>query len=329
MLSIFSDMVERFLEIFMDDFSVFGDSFDDCLTNLEKVLNRCEQKNLVLNWEKCHFMVTNGIVLGHIVSSKRIEVDKSKIELIANLSTPKSIKDVRSFLGHAGFYIRFIKDFSVISKPLCNLLTKENVFEWTEQCEKAFVKLKSLVTFALVIQPPDWSLPFEIMCDASDYAVGAVLGQRKDKKPYVIYYASKTLNSAQMNYTTTEKELLVVVFACDKFRSYLVGSPVVIFNDHATLKYLLSKKDSKARLVRWILLLQEFDITIKDKKDTENVVANHLSRLTTDSRSDITPIDDYFPDESLFYVSAMPWFANIVNFLVSGQLSAHWSTQDK
>jgi hypothetical protein len=322
-------MVERFLEIFMDDFSVFGDSFDDCLTNLEKVLNRCEQKNLVLNWEKCHFMVTNGIVLGHIVSSKRIEVDKSKIELIANLPTPKSIKDVRSFLGHAGFYIRFIKDFSVISKPLCNLLTKENVFEWTEQCEKAFVKLKSLVTFALVIQPPDWSLPFEIMCDASDYAVGAVLGQRKDKKPYVIYYASKTLNSAQMNYTTTEKELLVVVFACDKFRSYLVGSPVVIFSDHATLKYLLSKKDSKARLVRWILLLQEFDITIKDKKDTENVVANHLSRLTTDSRSDITPIDDYFPDESLFYVSTMPWFANIVNFLVSGQLSAHWSTQDK
>ena len=223
MLSIFSDMVERFLEIFMDDFFVFGDSFDDCLTNLEKVLSRCEEKNLVLNWEKCHFMVTNGIVLGHIVSSKGIEVDKSKIELIANLPTPKSVKDVRSFLGHAGFYRRFIKDFSVISKPLSNLLTKDNIFEWTEHCEEAFVKLKNLLTSAPVIQPPDWSLPFEIMCDASDYAVGAVLGQRKDKKPYVIYYASKTLNSAQMNYTTTEKELLAVVFACEKFRSYLVG----------------------------------------------------------------------------------------------------------
>jgi len=167
------------------------------------------------------------------------------------------------------------------------------------------------------------------MCDVSDYAVGAVLGQRKDKKPYVIYYASKTLNSAQMNYTTTKKELLAVVFACEKFRSYLVGSPVVVFSYHAALKYLLSKKDSKARLVRWILLLQEFDITIKDKKGTENVVADHLSRLTTDSRSDITPIDDYFPDESLFSVSTMPWYANIVNFLVSGQLPAHWSTQDK
>jgi hypothetical protein len=128
MLSIFSDMVKRFLEIFMDEFSIFGDSFYDCLTNLEKVLNRCEEKNLMLNWEKYHFMVTNDIVLSHIVSSIRIEVDKSKIELIANLLTPKSVKDVRSFLGHAGFYRRFIKDFSVISKPLYNLLTKDNVF---------------------------------------------------------------------------------------------------------------------------------------------------------------------------------------------------------
>jgi len=326
MLSIFSNMVKHFLEIFMDDFSVFGDSFDDCLTNLEKVLNRCEEKNLVLNWEKYHFMVTNDIVLGYIILLTGIEVDKSKIELIANLPTPKSIKDVRSFLGHAGFYRRFIKDFSVISKSLSNLLTKDNIFEWTEHYEKAFVKLKNLLTSAPVIQLPDWSLPFEIMCDANNYVVGVVLGQRKDNKPYVIYYASKTLNSAQMNYNTTEKELLTVVFACEKSRSYLVGSPVVIFSDHAALKYLLSKKDSKARLVRWILLLQEFDITIKDKKGTKNVVADHLSRLTIDSTSEITQINDYFPDKYLLYVSTMPWFANIVNFLVSGHLPAHWST---
>jgi len=182
MLSIFSDMVECFLEIFMDDFSVFGDSFDDCLTKLKKVLSRCEEKNLVLNWKKCHFMVTNGIVLGHIISSKGIEIDKSKIELIANLPAPKSIKDVRSFLGHAGFYRRFIKDFSVISKPLSNLLIKDNIFEWIKHCEEAFVKLKNLITSAPVIQPPYWSLPFEIMCDAGDYVVGAVLEQRKDKR---------------------------------------------------------------------------------------------------------------------------------------------------
>jgi hypothetical protein len=143
MLNIFSDMVERFLEIFMDDFSVFGDSFDDYLTNLENVLSRCEEKNLVLNWEKCHFMVTNGIVLGHIVSSKGIEVDKSKIELIANLATPKSIKDVRSFLGYAGFYRRLIKDFSVISKPLSNLLTKDNILNGLNIVKKPLLNLKT------------------------------------------------------------------------------------------------------------------------------------------------------------------------------------------
>jgi len=132
-----------------------------------------------------------------------------------------------------------------------------------------------------------------------------------------------------MNYTTTEKELLAVVFACEKFRSYLVGSPVVVFSDHAALKYLLFKKDSKARLVRWILLLQEFDIIIKDKKGTENVIVDHLSGLTIDSTSNITLINDYFPDKSLLSFSTMPWFANNVNFLPTGDLPAHWITQDK
>ncbi|XP_058189447.1 uncharacterized protein LOC131307046 [Rhododendron vialii] len=216
MMGIFSDMVEKIVEVFMDDFSVFGDSFDECLENLGKVLQRCEEKQLVLNWEKCHFMVTQGIVLGHIVSSKGIEVDKAKIDLIANLPTPKSVKDIRSFLGHAGFYRRFIKGFSAISWPLCHLLSKDTPFVWSEACKEAFQTLKRSLTTPPIVQPPDWSLPFELMCDASDYAVGAVLGQRRGKDPCVVYYASKTLNEAQMNYTTTEKELLAVVFALDK-----------------------------------------------------------------------------------------------------------------
>ncbi|KAM5558017.1 hypothetical protein ABKV19_019986, partial [Rosa sericea] len=259
MVSIFSDFIEKIIEVFMDDFSVFGKDFENCLGNLELILQRCEDTNLVLNWEKCHFMVKQGIVLGHIVSKRGIEVDKAKVDLVKYLPNPTSVREVRSFLGHAGFYRRFIKDFSRISRPLCRLLQKEVAFEFDEDCKKAFNTLKELLTSAPIMLPPDWSRPFEIMCDASDYAIGAVLGQRKDKKPYAIYYASRTLNDAQLNYSTTEKELLAVVFALEKFRSYLLGTKVIIYSDHAALRYLMSKKEAKPRLIRWILLLQEFD----------------------------------------------------------------------
>ncbi|RVW94326.1 Retrovirus-related Pol polyprotein from transposon opus [Vitis vinifera] len=147
-----------------------------------------------------------------------------------------------------------------------------------ERCQHSFDQLKKFLTTTPIVRAPNWQLPFELMCDASDFAIGAVLGQREDGKPYVIYYASKTLNEAQRNYTTTEKELLAVVFALDKFRAYLVGSFIIVFTDHSALKYLLTKQDAKARLIRWILLLQEFDLQIKDKKGVENVVADHLSR---------------------------------------------------
>ena len=174
------------------------------------------------------------------------------------------------------------------------------------------------------MQAPDWSLLFELMCDASDYAVGAVLGQRKEKKPHVIYYASRALDSAQMNYSTTEKELLAIVFALDKFRQYLVGSPIVCFTDHAALKYLLQKKDAKPRLIRWILLLQEFDLSIKDKKGVENVVADHLSRLMVNLEiADPTPIRDMFLDEHLFSVSSLPWYTDLTNFLATGAIPSH------
>ena len=211
-------------------------------------------------------MVSCRIVLGHVVSIKGIEVDKAKVELITHLPSPKLVREVRSFLGHAGFYRRFIKDFSAISRPLCNLLIKDTPFEWTQACQKSFEKLIDLLNLAPIIQSPDWNLPSKLMCDASDYVIGVVLGQRKEGKPHVIYYTSRTLNSAQMNYTTTEKELLVVIFTLDKFRSYLIGSSTIVFIDHAAVKYLMSKPDAKPRLIRWILLLQEFNITIKDKK---------------------------------------------------------------
>ncbi|CAN6542407.1 unnamed protein product [Malus baccata var. baccata] len=328
MMSIFSDYVEKIIEVFMDDFSVFGDSFDGCLHNLSLILKRCVETNLVLNWEKCHFMVKQGIVLGHIISENGIEVDKSKIDLVRQLPSPTSVREVRSFLGHAGFYHRFIKDFSKIAQPLCRFLQKEVAFEFTKECTASFNQLKELLTTAPIIVPPDWSLPFELMCDASDYAVGAVLGQRKDKKPHVIYYASRTLNDAQLNYSTTEKELLAVVFALDKFRSYLIGTKVIVFTDHAALKYLLTKKEAKPRLIRWMLLLQEFDIEIRDKKGSENVVADHLSRMVHNEEA--LPILETFPDEQLMSIKVSePWYADLVNFLVTKRIPSTYTRHQR
>ncbi|CAN6718472.1 unnamed protein product [Malus baccata var. baccata] len=168
-----------------------------------------------------------------------------------------------------GFYRRFIKDFSKVSQPLCRLLQKDVAFDFNKECMASFKQLKELLTTAPIIVPPDWSLPFELMCDASDYALGAVLGQRKDKRSHVIYYASRTLNDVQLNYSTTEKELLVVVFALDKFRSYLI----------------------------------EFNIEIRDKKGSEHMVANHLSCMMHNEKS--LPIAETFPDEQLMSIKIL------------------------
>ncbi|GJU43875.1 reverse transcriptase domain-containing protein [Tanacetum coccineum] len=183
MMAIFHDMIEKTMEVFMDDFSVFGDSFSSCLANLDKMLKRCEDTKLALNWEKSHFMVKEGIVLGHKISRKGIEVDKAKVDVISKLPHPTTVKGIRS----------------------------------------------------------------------------AVLGQRIEKHFRPIHYASKTMTEAETNYTTTEKEMLAVVYAFEKFRSYLIMNKSVVYTDHSALKYLFNKKDAKARLLRWVLLLQEFD----------------------------------------------------------------------
>nr|GEY95886.1 reverse transcriptase domain-containing protein [Tanacetum cinerariifolium] len=220
MLAIFHDMVEKTMEVFMDDFSVFGNSFENCLSCLDKMLQRCEDTNLSLNWKKSHFMVKEGIFLGHKISKNGIVVDRAKVNVIAKLPHPMTVKDVRSFLG-------------------------------------------------------------------------AVLGQHHEKNFKPIHYASKTMNDAESNYTTTEKEMLAVVYAFKKFRSYLIMNKSIVHTDDSALKYLFTKEDAKARLLRWVLLLQEFDFKVLDIKGAENLAADHLSRLEN-------PYENDYPDCEVF-----------------------------
>ncbi|XP_019082635.1 PREDICTED: uncharacterized protein LOC109125460 [Camelina sativa] len=287
MTSIFSDLIKELVEVFMDDFSVYGSTFSSCLLNLSRI------------------------------SEKGIEVDKAKIEVMVQLQPPKPVKDIRSFLGHAGFYKRFIKDFSKIARPLTRLLCKEIEFEFDAACLEAFSKIKEALVSAPIVQAPNWDHPFEIMCDTSDFAVGAVLGQRIDKKLHVIYYSSRTLDETQGRYATTEKELLAVVCAFEKFRIYLVGSKVIVYTDHAALRHIYSKKDTKPRLLRWILLLQEFDMEIVDKKGIENGVTDHLSRMRIE---DAVLIDDSMPEEQLLVAQTSPWYVDVMNYKVCGEI---------
>ena len=234
-------------------------------------------------------------------------------------------------MGHAGFYRRFVKDFSKIARPLSSLLEQNRPYIFYEECLKAFETLKAALVSAPILIAPDWSQPFELMCDASDYAMGAALVQRRDRMLHPIAYASKTFNAAQANYTTTEKELLAVLFAVEKFRAYLLGSKVIIHTDHSAIRYLMTKKDAKPRLIRWVLLLQEFDAEIVDRKGTENNVVDHLSRLENmeHDRKQLHVNASFLDEAVLKVIESALWYADIVNFLVRKQFLEDFNAQQK
>nr|GFA40881.1 reverse transcriptase domain-containing protein [Tanacetum cinerariifolium] len=264
---------------------------------------------------------SRGHCPSHKISKNGIKVDRAKVDVIAKLPHPTTIKGVRSFLGHAGFYRRFIQDFSKISQPITHLLEKNTPYIFSEDCIKAFQMLKKKLTEAPILIAPNWDLPFELMCNASDFAIGAVLGQRHEKHFRPIHYASKTMTDAESNYTTTEKKMLAVVYAFEKFWSYLIMNKSIVHTDHFTLKYLFAKKDAKARLLRWVLLLQEFDFKVLDTKGVENLAADHLSRLENPYENVLDPkeINETFPLETLSMVtfrgdSSASWFADFPNY---------------
>ncbi|GJT30018.1 reverse transcriptase domain-containing protein [Tanacetum coccineum] len=232
-------------------------------------------------------MVKEGIVLWHKISRAGIEVDKAKTKAISKLPHPTNVKSIRSFLGHAGFYHCFIKDFSKITRPMTQLLMKDAKFDFSNECVEAFETQKKELTKAPIMVKPDWSLPFKLI---------------------------KIMTEAQENYTTTEKELLAVVFAFDKFRQYLVLSKTVVYTDHFALRYLFSKQDAKPC--------------------AENLAANHLSRLENHETEDLNEakIDDRFPDESIMKMDfglEEPWFADFSNYLVVKELPYGMTIQEK
>nr|GEX34880.1 reverse transcriptase domain-containing protein [Tanacetum cinerariifolium]GEX35165.1 reverse transcriptase domain-containing protein [Tanacetum cinerariifolium] len=269
-----------------------------------KMLQRCEDTNLSLNWEKSHFMVKEGIVLGHNISKNEIEVDKAKIDVITKLPHPTTVKGVWSFLGHASFYRRFIQEFSKISRLMTHLLEKNTSFIFSEDCIKYFQTLKKKLMEAPILIAPNWDLPFELMCDASDFAI--------------------------------EKEMLAVVYAFEKFQSYLIMNKSIVHTDHCAFKYLFAKKDAKARLLRWVLLLQEFDFKVLDIKGEENLAADHLSRLENPYENVLDPkeINETFPLETLSMVtfrgdSSAPWFADFANYYAGNFIVKGMTSQQK
>nr|GEU82942.1 hypothetical protein [Tanacetum cinerariifolium] len=296
MMAIFHDMIEKTMEVFMDDFSVFGNSFQICLSYLKRMLKRCKDNNLCLNWEKSHYMVKEGIVLGHKISKQGIEVDKAKVDVITKLPYPTTIKE----------YV------------------------------EAFQTLKRKLTEAPILIAHDWDMPFELMWDASDFAIRAVQRQRQDKHFRPIHYANKTMTEAESNYTTTKKEMLVVVYAFENFRSYLIMNKSIVYTDHSALKYLFVKKDSKARLFRWVLLLQEFTFKVFDTTGAENQAADHLFRIENPHQNVLDPkeINESFPLETLNLVStrgnqSTPWFADFANYHARNFIVNGMSSQQK
>nr|GEY75854.1 reverse transcriptase domain-containing protein [Tanacetum cinerariifolium] len=250
---------------------------------------------------------------------ERIEVGKAKVDVITKLPHPTTVKGIRSFLGHAGFYRRFIKDFTKIARPMTRLLEKDTPFPFSKECVEAFQTLKRKLIEAPILIAPDWDMPFELMCDASDFAISTVQGQRQEKHFRPIHYASKTMTEAESNYTTTEKEMLAVVYAFEKFWSYLIMNKCIVYTDHFALKYLFAKKiqrrycsvgfysskNSKAILLCWVLLLQEFTFKVIDTKGAEDLAADHLSRLENPHQNVLDPkeINESFPLETLSLVS--------------------------
>eukprot|EP00253_Pinus_taeda_P036103 PITA_36103 len=273
--------------------------------------------------------MTEGTMLGHKISQQGLQVDPNNIAIIQRLPPPQKVRDVRSFLGLLGYSRRFIKDLSKLASPLFGLLGKDVEFIWTDNCQEALDALKGKLVITPILRDPNWALPFHIHIDSSNKAIGAALDQVEETLPYAIYFVSKTLSKEKLNYTIIEKELLAVVHSLNKFRHYVTSYQTFVHIDHAAIRYLMNKPNVNTHIIRWLLLLQQFDLTIVDKPGKENVVAYFLSRLDLPIGEE-GMVDDQMPNEHLFAISIIsPWFSDIENYLVSAQFPPHLFSKEK
>lgn len=264
--------------VYLDDIIIYGNSIEQHTERLNKVLKRLEEANLYVQLTKCTFAVTEVEYLGHIVSRDGVKPDPKKIKSIVEYPQPKTVKDIRAFLGLTGYYRRFIKNFADIAKPMTELTKKEKDFSWGQSQQKAFETLRNSLCHEPVLRYPDFSKPFLLSTDASSVAIGAILSQMHNGQEHPVAYASRQLNKAERNYGATERELLALVWATKHFRCYLYGNKFTAITDHSALKWMLSLKDPSSRLTRWALRLSEFDYEVIHKPGKRHSNADALSR---------------------------------------------------
>lgn len=265
--------------VYMDDIVIYAQSVADHKVKCTEIFDRLRENNLKLSPEKCHFLSKKIVYLGHIINKDGISPDPAKISAVKNFPTPKNPREIKSFLGLAGYYHRFIENFAKIAKPMTGLLRKDQPFNWTQNCEEGFEILKKSLTSTPLLSYPDFNKPFIVTTDASNFAVGAILSQGTIPLDKPICYASRTLNRAESRYSTIEKELLAVVYALALFRPYIYGRKITIVTDHKPLLWVMNLKDPSSRLMRWKIRIEEYDYTTSYKKGVCNTNADALSRI--------------------------------------------------
>jgi hypothetical protein len=287
--TVFYDVLWKFVLVYMDDIIIFSKTAQEHKIHLEEVFKLLMKAGLKLNPDKCDFYQEKILFLGHMISKKGIQPNPALVEKIKNCPRPTTKTKVRSFLGLASYYRRFIRNFSGIARPLYNLTKHDEIFAWTEECEYAYDHLRNCLTSYPVVIYPNFNKPFSLHTDASNYAIGAVLVQKDDQgHDHVIAYASRILSLAESNYTVTEKECLAVIWATKHFHHLIQGQSFSIVTDHEAIPWLKKHKNPKGRLARWIVHLSEYDpYTIIRRKGSSHLDADALSRLETN------PIDSF------------------------------------